>query len=173
MLAADHLLAVAGKMKLIPLNKGKYFTQVSDRDFKWLSQWTWYKHHGYAVRNARPQVGMHTLIRNGERVDHKNRDKLDNTRRNLRPATQQQNSRNRSKFSCNTSGYKGVSVFRLNFWTAHIGHSGHLYHLGVFPSAIEAAKAYDKAARKYHGKFASLNFEKRKHEKSRARKTIR
>jgi hypothetical protein len=33
-------------------------------------------------------------------------------------------------------------------------------HLGYFEQEVEAAKAYDEAARKYHGTFAALNFEK-------------
>jgi hypothetical protein len=41
---------------------------------------------------------------------------------------------------------------------ARIGFEKKEIHLGYFRSEIEAAKAYDRAAIKYHGEFASLNF---------------
>jgi hypothetical protein len=46
----------------------------------------------------------------------------------------------------------------MNRWRARIRVNGKRISLGLFKDEIEAAKAYDRAARKYHGEFASLNF---------------
>jgi hypothetical protein len=59
----------------------------------------------------------------------------------------------------NTSGYRGVSWDKTNGrWEAKIGYQNKTYHLGRFDSAIEAARAYDAAAKELHGQFAHLNF---------------
>jgi hypothetical protein len=93
-------------------------------------------------------------------VDHRNSNPLDNRRENLRLATHSQNTCNRQIYNKKgSSQFRGVQ-FRKDRgrWVGIIYHNKKLIWLGSFDSEIEAAKAYDEAAKKYHGEFARLNF---------------
>ena len=108
-------------------------------------------------------VRLHRLILNpppGLLVDHKNSKSLDNRRANLRPATRSQNACNRTKRKSNTSSkYIGASLDkRRGTFTGRIYVNGKKIFLGYFDNEIDAARAYDRAALKYHGEFARLNF---------------
>jgi hypothetical protein len=84
---------------------------------------------------------------------------------NLRLATIAQN--NMNKFCAKgTSKYKGVYFQRdLKRWRATITFKRKKSHLGYFENEIDAARAYDEAARKYFGEFAYLNFPPRQNPK--------
>jgi hypothetical protein len=77
----------------------------------------------------------------------------------MRLATRSGNCSNRRSKSGSSSRFLGVSWLRQNGkWRAQIGKNGHSRHLGLFDDEVEAAKAYDAAARETHREFASLNF---------------
>jgi hypothetical protein len=154
----------------IYLGEGE-FTIVEPRDYYWLNKFNWCLCDNGRQRYARrvlydPKVGiktesMHREIMKpalGLLVDHRNGDGLDNRRDNLRPATHSQNCYNRRKTRSKTSSrFIGVS-FHINRWRAYIRYKGKRIWLGRFANEIDAAKAYDAAAKKYYGEFARLNF---------------
>ena len=164
-------------MKRILLSQGK-FAMVDHEDYEWLSKWKWtYKYvktlsngeeYGIAVRGKydpkRQQnkiIRMHRKIMkltssNSKTVDHINGNRLDNRRQNLRIASLLQN--NKNKRSIAKSGYKNVyPVPHGKRWYAKIMVDRNRIHLGTFATKIEAARAYNEAAQKYHGEFACLN----------------
>jgi len=136
------------------------------KDLKWIVYGTGNKL--YAVRykfvgpNRTWRVSMHREIMNptdSRFVDHKNCNSLDNRRANLRFATPSENGHNRRKIKNATSLFLGVSSDKpRGNWECRITHQGKRIKLGRFESEIEAAKAYDEAAKKYFGEFARLNF---------------
>ena len=153
-------------MKEIPLTQGKVAI-VDDADYEELSNYKWYyTASGYAARDARNTnrtegrcVYMHKqLIPSDEKVDHINRNKLDNRRENLRPASNALNLCNRPKQINNTSGYKGVSWSKVcDKWSAELTSKGRKYHLGYFEDKDEAAMMLNFWAPFIHGEFAYLN----------------
>jgi hypothetical protein len=107
-------------------------------------------------------VRLHRIIKKpgkGRVVDHWNNNSLDNRNSNLRSATRAQNSYNRKKRKNATSKYIGISFNkRLRIWDVQIMHKGKHIWLGRFKREIDGARAYDRAALKYRGRFAKLNF---------------
>lgn len=147
-------------MKKIPLTQGM-FALVDDEDFEFLSQWKWYFNCGYAVRGASPKTLMHRVIsgaKAGQDTDHINRNRLDNTRSNLRCVSRAENAVNRPKQSNNTSGYKGVSWHKAQKkWVAFVVFSKKSKTLGYFSNKEDAALAYNRGALAIQGHTAFLN----------------
>jgi hypothetical protein len=96
----------------------------------------------------------------GMLIDHINHNPMDNRSANLRAATHSQNICHRRKRSgAKYSKYKGITWRKdTRKWVARITFEKIGIHLGFFENEIDAARAYDDAAKIYHGEFASLNF---------------
>jgi HNH endonuclease/AP2 domain len=148
---------------------------VNKVDYKRLIKHEWKAipsgHNFYAYRNTKlGQLFLHTdvakaagIFKKGFETDHKNGVSLDCRRSNLRNCTRSNNLANRSKFTsyngkpC-TSQFKGVTLNQKSGrWIGQLRHDKQLIYLGSFDAQEEAALAYNRAARLYHGKFARLN----------------
>ena len=95
----------------------------------------------------------------GVLVDHANGDGLDCRRSNLRLATNSQNQQNRFIADIEkTSRFKGVHwCDDSKRWVAQITLDGRSQEIGRFLDEIEAARAYDDAARRLFREFARTN----------------
>lgn len=148
---------------LIPSTKGMFF-MVDAADEELVRQYKWCANrigHGwYAVTwNKGKHTLLHRMLMNpppGMVVDHINGDTLNCCRWNMRVVTRGQNNLNRVKKT--NSVYKGISKGSGGKWIAKIQLNGSSQDLGAFDTAVEAAQAYDRAARQLHGSFARLNF---------------
>jgi hypothetical protein len=143
---------------------------VDDADFDWLNQWKWcalktgsgfYAYRIETKDGVQKGVLMHrqiTSARRDDKVDHRNRETLDNQRVNLRPCTPAQNSLNRcANKTSKTSLFKGVYWQKdIKRWRAKF----QARYLGTFIHEDDAARAYDLAAYAGSPAFALLNFQK-------------
>lgn len=150
----------------IELTQGKTAI-IDDNDFDLVSKYKWYFNKGYAASSSMfsKKIYMHRVVANppvGFQVDHINGNKLDNRKENLRCCTVKQNTQNVRKHKDNTSGYKGVILHKPNNkYTVRIMENGKFAFFGYYSDPIEAAKVYDREAKRIFGEFASLNFEEK------------
>lgn len=127
------------------------------RAFKWFVAKDGHARTTITRNGKRVALFMHNFVAGNPAVvwDHRNQNKLDNRRINLRPASNSQNNINRAGWS--SAGYKGVTRTKWGFW-ARLGSNGKRLSLGLHKSAEDAARAYDLAALEHFGEFAHLNF---------------
>ncbi len=137
---------------------------VDDVLYPILSMFSWrLTDNGYAVAPfKRRPIRIHRLILglgHGDLtiVDHINGQKLDNRIQNLRVCTRAQNNQNVGIKSDNRTGYKGVSLHGKRY-RAIVRINKKSINIGTFDCPLEAARAYDVAAKGIIGEFAWLNF---------------
>lgn len=157
--------------KIYLTNGGSFLCSLED----WtnLIQFNWYSSQAgtntYAVRTTKiklkrgfkkesaanriaDRMGMDRQI-----VDHASRDTLDNRRENLRAATYESNSWNKSKSKLCKSPYKGVTKkpgCPNNPWRARITYKGKQIYLGLHATPELARDAYLEKAKELFGEFA-------------------
>jgi flagellar basal body P-ring protein FlgI len=143
---------------------------IVDENMKYLlleKKWR-ISHFGYAVHSYREAskvktIRIHRVILGVTDpkviIDHINGNKLDNRKCNLRIVTVSQNAMNSKKTNKpTTSIYKGVSKCSdRDKYIAMIKHNGKRLNLGRFNTEVEAALAYNIAAKKYFGEYAKIN----------------
>ena len=142
-------------MRKIKLTQNKY-ALIDNEDFELVSSYVkkW-RFDGNYVVGGWPLVLMHRVImdaKKGQQVDHINRNKFDNRRKNLRFCTYAQNQMN-SKQRRNVP--KGIQWREdRKAWIVRIGLSGKNHWIGYFKDFKNAVSAYKKAAIKLHGEYA-------------------
>lgn len=159
-------------MKHLILTNGNHAI-IDDEDYDRLVGFTWTQHPNGTIdtsilkpnrlsyqsnRHTYPSLASMVMQRPGVKFDHKDRNKLNNQKSNLREATVSQNNMNRPGWS-SCSKFKGVDFMkRKHKWRARIQVDGKLEYIGLFELELDAAKAYDDKAKELHGEFAYLNF---------------
>lgn len=160
-------IRIEGHDAFIPLTRG-YEAVVDVADLLLVAGHSWYAKHNqiewvYAATNVRGQDGGRTTLRmhrvlmgaaSSDIIDHRDGDTLNNRRSNLRRATPVQNACNQRITHRNSSGFKGVSLYKPSGkWRARIKLNGRMHFLGYHQTPEAAHAAYCKASAELHGEF--------------------
>lgn len=150
-------------IKIDSKTHGVVYAMIDLVDYKRIKNHTWgITKHGYIVtcdtqreffpdRTSREAKLAHVIMNcnpNGDRnitVDHKDRNKLNNRKENLRVCSDLENKQNKGKYRNNKSGYKGVSwSTREKRWLVVVDAYGKDFYVGRFLDKEKAAEAYNK-----------------------------
>lgn len=155
-------------MAIVKLTRDQV-TVIDDADVPLVDGWSWQanpqKRKSGVLWYARGRVDgkltyLHRfllgLMPGDPQVDHRNRDGLDNRRKNLRLATRSQNLANSNgNPTRRKSQYKGVCWHKNRRWCAQITVNGK--HITRFArTEVEAAEEYKRLASELFGEFARL-----------------
>lgn len=140
-------------------NKPFYFDK---EDYEKVSDHCWMENDsGYAVSvmgNPKRLVRMHRFILGLNEydpiVDHKNQNKLDNRKSNLRLATRSTNGVNRGHNSNSKTKHKGIYQLEDGWYQADICKDYKTIHIGKYKTIEEAIIARHKKEKELFGEFA-------------------
>ena len=128
---------------------------VDECDWENARKHKWHMHLGYAYGQInKVNIFLHHFIHgkpdHGYVIDHKNRNRLDNRRENLREITYSENAKNKSKNKDHSSQFFGVGWhIRVKKFTCTYCRK----HVGYFDDEVEAGLAFDKMAFITEGEF--------------------
>lgn len=169
---------LSDQVQVIELTQGQ-FALIDKGEVNKILQNNW---HAYRQENAKTfyakahlfkggedkTIHMHRIIMDcpaGMVVDHINGNGLDNRKCNLRICSPFENMGNKRPQKNKSSQYKGVTRWEYRYknkvedrWIARIQNNNRQRSLGYFRTEVEAALAYDKAAKSTFGPYARLNF---------------
>lgn len=136
---------------------------VSLNKWKYVSKYDWYLgKNGYPLCYSLGKMQLHRFVYYyvlGQKppselyIDHIDHNKLNNTDENLRLATPQENSFNKSS----SSNLKGVRKISENNYSATITKDGKRHEIKNIPTAEQAAETYNLMAEELFGHFAAPN----------------
>ncbi|MEH7116104.1 HNH endonuclease [Neobacillus vireti] len=120
-----------------------------------------YKHKKMGLYSG---ISLHKLLIHPEKsgrginVDHKDGNKLNNCRDNLRVCTHAENMRNRRKHKKAESKYKGVNWHKgSKAWQVRMNRDDKRIYKGLFSNEVAAANCYNYHAKIMYKEFAEYN----------------
>lgn len=136
---------------------------VSENDWSTLAPGRKGSKRRYAHRRAwtKDEDYLHRAIMKspkGMQVDHRDGNTMNNRRGNLRECTNAQNQMSKRDTGRAPGKYRGVYRAESGGWFASICKDQAQQYLGTYSTDVDAALAYDAAARKLFGEFARPNF---------------
>jgi hypothetical protein len=139
------------------------YAMVSMNKWPTVSKYEWYLGKaGYPICYELHKMQLHRLVYtltlgfyppSELYIDHIDRNKLNNSDENLRPATAQENSFNKTT----DSNKKGVKKISENNYSATVVKDGVRHEIKNIPSETQAAQMYNLMAEELFGSFAAPN----------------
>lgn len=143
-----------------------FYFDKEDYDLIYPYCWMRQSNDGYIIAHNANDDGkwvlMHRLVMNltddSLYIDHRNHQKADNRKCNLRIVTPSLNGMNAKPSALNTSGHRGVSFeTRSGKWIANIRVNGKIKYLGKFADVEDAIAIRIQAENRYYGKYSYTN----------------
>ncbi len=135
------------------------FTQIDLEDIDKIKTFKWHRLQCGYIYNWKLGYLHRFLMKvpSEYEIDHRNTNRTDNRKENLRICKPYQNRRNNSINTKNTSGHLGVTYSKeRNKWQAQLGLNYKNINLGRFNTKEEAIEARIKGEKKYYGEYAPM-----------------